>query len=80
MTKRAVVALAGVIVAVSTGAVIAQSDPIAARKALMKQNNDNAIIAVKMMRGQEPFDAAKVDAAFRAMGRHRAKTARAVSR
>jgi cytochrome c556 len=64
MNKHAVVALAGLIVAIGTGAVIAQSDPIAARQALMKGNNDNAIIAVKMMRGQEPFDAAKVDAAF----------------
>lgn len=48
----------------SVGAVVAQSDPIAARKALMKGNNDNARIAVQMMRGQQPFDAAKVEAAF----------------
>src|SRR5262249_43675485 len=33
-------------------------------KALMKGNNDNAKIAVQMMRGQAPFDPAKVDAAF----------------
>ncbi len=45
-------------------AVIAQSDPIAARQALMKGNNDNAKVVVAMMRGQAPFDAAKVDAAF----------------
>ena len=45
-------------------AVVAQSDPIAARKALMKANNDNARNAVQMMRGQQPFDAAKVEAAF----------------
>ena len=64
MNKHALVALAGVIVAACTGAVIAQSDPIATRKSLMKQNNDHAIIAVKMMRGQEPFDGAKIDAAF----------------
>lgn len=45
-------------------AVIAQQDPIATRKALMKANNDNALIIVKMARGQEPFDAAKVKLAF----------------
>lgn len=43
---------------------MAQSDPIAARKALMKGNNDNARTAVQMMRGQKPFDAAAVEAAF----------------
>jgi cytochrome c556 len=57
-------ALAAVLVVLGTGAVIAQSDPIAARMALMKGNNDNATLVVKMMRGQAPFDAAKVDAAF----------------
>jgi cytochrome c556 len=46
------------------GPVIAQQDPIAARKALMKQNNDHARSIVQMMRGQAPFDAAKVDEAF----------------
>jgi cytochrome c556 len=45
-------------------AVVAQSDPIAARKALMKGNNDNANILVRMMRGDVPYDAAKVNAAF----------------
>lgn len=43
---------------------MAQSDPIAARKALMKENNNNARAAVQMMRGQKPFDAAAVEAAF----------------
>jgi cytochrome c556 len=57
-------ALAALAVSLSVGAVVAQSDPIAARKALMKENNDNAKIAVQMMRGQQPFDAAKVEAAF----------------
>jgi len=58
-------ALAAAVVVVSgTGAVIAQSDPIAARMALMKGNNDNAKIVVAMIRGQAPFDAAKVDVAF----------------
>jgi hypothetical protein len=44
--------------------VLAQSDPIAARMALMKANNDNARNVGQMIRGQALFDAAKVDAAF----------------
>ena len=64
MWKRATVVLVGLVTAFGISAVIAQSSPIAARKALMKGNNDNAKIAVQMMRGQAPFDAAKVDAAF----------------
>lgn len=55
---------AALVISLSAGAVIAQQDPIAARKALMKGNNDNARTAVQMMRGQAPFDAAKVEAAF----------------
>jgi cytochrome c556 len=30
----------------------------------MKENNNNAIAIVRMMRGLAPFDAAKIDAAF----------------
>ena len=48
----------------ATGALIAQTDPIATRQSLMKENNNNAIAIVRMMRGLAPFDAAKVDAAF----------------
>jgi cytochrome c556 len=32
--------------------------------ALMKGNNDNAIVVVQMVKGQSAFDARKVDAAF----------------
>ena len=64
MEMRAGTAATLVFFALGIGAVLAQSDPIAARMALMKGNNDNARIAVQMMRGQMPFDAAKVDAAF----------------
>jgi cytochrome c556 len=64
MRRNVGAALAGIFVVFGASAVIAQSDPIAARMALMKGNNDNAAIAVKMMRGQASFDAAKVDAAF----------------
>ncbi len=64
MTRTLGAALAAILIVFGAGAVIAQSDPIAGRKALMKENNDNAVIVVRMMRGQIPFDAAKVDAAF----------------
>ena len=64
MGRTAGAVLAAVFVALGTGAVIAQSDPIAARMALMKGNQDNATLAVAMMKGQAPFDASKVDAAF----------------
>jgi cytochrome c556 len=65
MTSRIRFAVAAALaMALATTAVVAQSDPIAARKALMKGNNDGAIAMVRMMRGQLPFDVAKVDAAF----------------
>ena len=55
---------AGLAAAAMATSVLAQSDPIAARMALMKGNNDNFRNVSQMMRGQQPFDAAKVDAAF----------------
>jgi cytochrome c556 len=55
---------AAALIAIGTGAVIAQSDPIAARKTLMKHNNDGAKVLVAMMRGSAPFDASKVDPVF----------------
>jgi len=55
--------VAAVAVVLGASAVTAQ-DPIAARKALMKENNNHARVMVQMMRGQAPFDAAKVDAGF----------------
>ena len=60
MGRNARAALAAAILVLGAGAVIAQSDPIAARMALMKGNNDNATMVVQMMKGQAPFDAAKV--------------------
>jgi cytochrome c556 len=42
----------------------AQSDPIAQRKGLMKKNNEHARELRAMTRGEQPFDAAKVNAAF----------------
>lgn len=62
MLRRTVFAV--IAVGLSAGAVIAQQDPIATRKALMKGNVQNASAMVKMMKGETPFDAVKVEAAF----------------
>jgi len=64
MQRTSAAVLTAIIVVFGTGAVIAQADPIATRQSLMKENNNNAIAIVRMMRGLAPFDAAKVDAAF----------------
>jgi cytochrome c556 len=61
LLRTTIVALA---IGLAASAVMAQSDPIAARKALMKENNNNARAMVQTMRGQKPFDAAAVEAAF----------------
>jgi cytochrome c556 len=45
-------------------AVVAQSDAIGQRKALMKANNTNGRMLSQMVRGSVPFDAAKVSAAL----------------
>jgi cytochrome c556 len=45
-------------------AVMAQSDPLSQRKALMKENLQGALNLSKMSRGENPFDLAKVNAAF----------------
>jgi cytochrome c556 len=47
--------IAALVIGVSAGAVVAQLDPIAARKALMKGNNGNARTMVQTMRGQKPY-------------------------
>jgi cytochrome c556 len=64
MQKTSAAILTAIIVVSATGAVIAETDPIAMRQSLMKENNNNAIAIVRMMRGLAPFDAAKIDAAF----------------
>jgi len=56
--------LAAIAVGLGAGAVMAQQDPVTTRENLMKENNKHAIAVVRMMRGQAPFDAAAVDAAF----------------
>jgi cytochrome c556 len=59
MMKRIV--LAAVFAALGVTAVVAQSDPIAARKAVMKENGNQSRIAREMIEGKQPFnvDAAK---------------------
>lgn len=64
MKRTAGAALAAIFAVLGAAAVVAQTDPIAARMALMKGNNDNAIVVVQMVKGQAAFDAGKVDAAF----------------
>src|SRR5689334_20553627 len=62
--RRRIAAAAGFLM-LGTGMAIAQSgDPIATRKALMKENDGNALAVVRMARGLMPFDPVKVDAAF----------------
>jgi cytochrome c556 len=64
MMIRTVLAVAALAIGVT--AVAAQSDPIAARKALMKANGDQAKIASAMVKGEAPFDLAKAKAALAA--------------
>lgn len=52
------------VLVLGVSAVIAQTDPIAARKALMKANSDQTKVAAAMMKGEAPFDLAKAQAAF----------------
>jgi cytochrome c556 len=57
MMKRLVLAVA--VVALGVTAVLAQSDPIAARKQLMKDNGAQSKVARDMIDGKEPYDNAK---------------------
>lgn len=60
-------ALAVALLAFGTTALVAQSDPIAARKALMKANGDQNKVATEMLEGKRPFnleDAKKVFVVF----------------
>ncbi len=51
---RSVLIIAGIALGVTVA--VAQQDPIAARKALMKANGDEAKIGAAMIKGQAPFD------------------------
>jgi cytochrome c556 len=58
-------ALAAVaVIAFGVTAVVAQEDPIAARKALMKANGQNAGALSKMVKGEAPFDLVTAKKAF----------------
>src|SRR5690242_6022487 len=57
MMKR--IALAAVFAAMGVTVVIAQGDPIAARKALMKENGAQSRVAREMIEGKQPFELAK---------------------
>lgn len=62
--STALAAFAAAALVIGAAAALAQSDPIKARQQLMKGNNDGAKAVVGMMRGQRPFDAKEVEAAF----------------
>jgi cytochrome c556 len=64
MSSKWILAAAALVAAATATAVLAQSDPIKARMALMKGNIDNARAMTQMVRGQQPFDPARVEAAF----------------
>ena len=59
------------VLAFGTTALVAQTDPIAARKALMKANGDQNRVATEMLEGKRPFnldEAKKVFVAFNEAG------------
>ena len=58
------IVLAAAVVAFGVTAVVAQSDPIAARKNLMKDNNNQGRILRDMADGKQPFDLAAAKRAF----------------
>jgi cytochrome c556 len=60
MMIRTVLAVAAL--AIGVAAVSAQSDPITARKALMKENGNQAKVASAMLKGDAPFDLTKAKA------------------
>lgn len=62
MMNRTILVVAAAVLGAST--VAAQTDPIAARKALMKANGDQAKIALAMIKGEAPFDLAKAKVVF----------------
>jgi cytochrome c556 len=53
-------------IALGASVALAQQDPIKERKALMKDNADQAKIGAAMVKGEEPFDLAKAQKIFAA--------------
>jgi cytochrome c556 len=56
--------LAVAAIALGVGVALAQQDPIAARRALMKANGDEAKMGAAMAKGEAPFDLAKARKMF----------------
>lgn len=56
--------LAVAVLAFGATALVAQSDPIAARKALMKANGDQNKVATEMLEGKRPFNLADAKKVF----------------
>jgi cytochrome c556 len=52
------------VLVLAAGMAVAQSNPIAARKAIMKANGEQAKIGASIAKGEAPFDLAKVQAVF----------------
>lgn len=62
MNMLRILALAGVVAVAGTG--VASADAIADRQAILKSWGDDAMPVGKMMKGEAPFDLAKVKAAL----------------
>lgn len=61
MMMRTVLTVAALILGIGSAAA---QDPIAARKALMKANGEQAALGGKFVKGEEPFDLAKAQKIF----------------
>ena len=59
-----VLAAAGLAAGFFGNLALAQQNPIEARRALMKANGRESTLVSKMVKGEEPYDAGKVGAAF----------------
>ncbi len=57
-------AFAVAVIALGLGVAVAQQGPIAARKALMKTNGDQAKIGAAMLKGEAPFELEKAQKIF----------------
>ena len=67
------IALAAVVAAFAVTAVVAQGDPIATRKGLMKGISGQNRVATEMLDGKQPFDVAKAKAALTTISENAAK-------
>ncbi|MGE0563845.1 MAG: cytochrome c [Pseudolabrys sp.] len=62
--KLSLIAAAAAVAALTATSVVAQQDPIAARKALMKEVGGATRTASQMVKGEAPFDLAKAKASL----------------